>query len=178
MLSTERIYGLFFRSARSHSKTARKSSLGPVSFLSMILPWQTYTFLKNGKSGEIENIVLSTERIYGLFFRSARSHSKTARKPSLGLVSFLSMILPWQTYTFPKNGKSGEIENIVLSTERIYGLFFRSARSHSKTARKSSLGPVSFLSMILPWQTHIFKVAVAGQHLLIHIYIHDKKNRQ
>ena len=53
------------------------------------------------------NIVLSTERIWGLFFRSARSHSKTAPKSSLGLVSFTSMVLPWQTHPFPESGKSG-----------------------------------------------------------------------
>ena len=160
VLSTERIWGLFFRSARSHSKTAPKPSLGLVSFASMVLFWgelrgKCILFWKAGNPGEMANIVLSTERIWGLFFRSARSHSKTAPKSSLGLVSFASMILFWgelrgKCILFWKAGNPGEMANIVLSTERIWGLFFRSARSHSKTAPKPSLGLVSFASMILP----------------------------
>ena len=41
------------------------------------------------------------------------------------------------------------METIALLAERICGLFFRSARSHFKTARKSTLDPISFISMIL-----------------------------
>ena len=137
MLSTERLCGLFFRSARSHSKTARKSSLGLVGFASMLLSWgelrgKRILFWKAGNLGEMEAIALSTERLCGLFFRSARSHSKTARKSSLGLVSFASMILSWgelrgERILFRKVGKPGEMGNIALSTERLCGLLLRSA---------------------------------------------------
>ncbi len=98
-LSTGRICGLFFRSAQSLSKTAPKSSLGPVSFTSMSLPWRELQgkrilFRKAGNPGEMATIVPSTERIWGLFFRSAQSLSKTAPKSSLGPVSFTNMSLP------------------------------------------------------------------------------------
>ena len=158
VLLTERICGLFFRSARSHSKTAPKSSLGLVSFASMILSWGEFQgkrilFRKVGNPGEMVNIVLLTERICGLLFRSARSLSKTAPKSSLGLVSFASMILSWGEFQgkrilFRKVGNLGEMGTIGLSIGRIWGLFFRSARSLSKTAPKSSLGPVGFTGMI------------------------------
>ena len=109
--STERIWGLFFRSARSLSKTAPKSSLGLVSFTSMILPGpdcqEHMLFRKAGNPGEMVNIVPSTERIWGLFFRSARSLSKTAPKSSLSLVSFTNMSLSLYMQAFSESGKSG-----------------------------------------------------------------------
>ena len=68
------------------------------------------------------NIVLLTERIWGLFFRSARSLSKTAPKSSLGLVSFASMILSWgelqgKRILFRKVGNLGEMGTIQNSPQ-------------------------------------------------------------
>ncbi len=60
-----------------------------------------------GNPGEMEAIVPSTERICGLFFRSAQSLSKTAPKSSLAPVGSTSMSLPWHTHIFPENGKFG-----------------------------------------------------------------------
>ncbi len=149
-LLAERLCGLFFRSARSHSKTARKATLGPVSFAGMVLAWQRHIF-----SGIRERWRLSrlAERLCGLFFRSARSHSKTARKAALGPVSFASMVLAWQRHIFSEIRERWRLSRLA---ERLCGLFFRSARSHSKTARKAALGPVSFASMVLAWQRHTF----------------------
>ncbi len=165
VLSTERSWGLFFRSARSHSKTAPNSSLGLVGFASMVLFWgelrgKRMLFRGAGNPGEMASMALSTERSWGLFFRSARSHSKTAPNSSLGMVGFANMVLFWgelwgKCILFWGAGNPGEMASMVLSTERSWGLFFRSARSHSKTAPNSSLGLVSSASMVLPCLVYV-----------------------